>query len=632
MVITILCYAALISVYPSHFKSKNFNTIAMNILNRKSIYFLILFSGIVLFSCDIVETPQDTAAKDAVFGSEQGLNIYTNSLYDWLPGANDIIRVDYVSDYGARRDVPPLLRNGVNPTTNDDTSQSGWDRVALGGDVEWEWDTLRDINYFIVNNIDPDVPEAVRQHYNGIARFFRAFFYFEKVKRYGDVPWIDEPLDIENEQLFSGRDSRELVMNNVLEDLNFAIQNIRTESDGTRTLITKDVALALKSRVALFEGTFRKYHATGLSSGLENTADAWLQEAANASQQIIDRGNFSIYEGSGDRSYQELFLSDSPNAAEDILVDQMDGSIGVLHTANWILNSATTGVRFTLVRPFIHTYLQRDGTPFTDQDDYATMTFSEEIENRDLRLYQTIRTPFYSSPREGDFRLQEPDWAYTYTGYHPSKWSEPDKGLGEGTVNTNTVSVFRYAEILLNYAEAKAELGTISDADWEMTIGKLRSRAGITSGLSSLPVTVDAYLQQNYFPDISDPVILEIRRERGIELVMEGHRFYDLVRWKRGDLMTQTWRGLYVPQANDFYDMDGDGNPEVYFYTTEPENRQDGVFYLDVSGDYLLSDGTSGELLWRSNVNKNWEDYFYFYPIPDSDLLTNPNLGQNPGW
>src|SRR5690625_563716 len=99
------------------------------------VFRLLLLLVLILTSCDIAEVPRDRASGQAVFGNEQGLQIYINSLYDWLPGANDIIRVDYVSDYGARRDVPPLLRGGVSPTTSDDTSQSGWNRVSLGGDT-----------------------------------------------------------------------------------------------------------------------------------------------------------------------------------------------------------------------------------------------------------------------------------------------------------------------------------------------------------------------------------------------------------------------------------------------------------------------------------------------------------------
>jgi len=605
----------------------------MNIRKLKSISYVLIPVVLLIVSCDLEKMPRDTATEEAVFGSEQGLEIYTNSFYDWLPSANDIIRADYMSDFAARRDVPPLFRGGVSPTTGDDTSQSGWDRVALGGDVHWGWSTLRDINFFLANNVNPEIPDEIRNHYNGLARFFRAFFYFEKVKRYGDVPWIDEPLDIEDERLFGSRDERAFVMDQVLEDLDFAIENIITETDGTRTLITKDVALALKSRVALFEGTFRKYHSDFLAAGLEGTANDLLQEAADAAQQVIDRGNFSIYQGSGDLSYQQLFLTDDPNSAEDILANLQDQSIGVQHSANWILNSATTGVRFSFVRPFVHTYLNQDGTPFTDDDGYETMTFTDEIENRDLRLYQTIRTPYYSSPRSGDERLQLPDWAYSYTGYQPSKWSEPDKALGEGTVNTNSVAIFRYAEVLLNYAEAKAELGTITDNDWAQTVGALRSRAGITGGITTLPASADPYLQSTYFPDISDPVILEIRRERGIELAMEGFRFYDIVRWHRGELFEMVWRGMYVPQANQYYDLNNDGSDDVYFYTTSPGDRQDGVFYLNVDSEsHRLTGGTSGEITWRADVNKNWQDHYYLYPVPESDRLTNPDLGQNPGW
>src|SRR5690606_14181881 len=112
-----------------------------------------------------------------------------------------------------------------------------------------------------------------------------AWFYFEKVKRYGDVPWINVPLDVEDPKLWGGRDPRALVMDSVLADINYAIQHISTVNDPYRTLITKNVARALKSRICLFEGTFTKYHE---SYGLQGTSDFWLTEAASAAKEIID--------------------------------------------------------------------------------------------------------------------------------------------------------------------------------------------------------------------------------------------------------------------------------------------------------------------------------------------------------
>src|SRR5690606_6420196 len=178
----------------------------------------------------------------------------------------------------------------------DNTSASAYDLVALGGDWNWGWGALRNINYFLVNNTNPDIPDATKKHYDALARFFRAWFYFEKVKRYGDVPWIDKPLDVSDEKLYSGRDSRALVMENVLADLNFAIENLRQTNEPTRTLITKDVALALKSRVALFEGTFRKYHP---ELGLAGSAASWLNEAVSASQELMNSGRYSLNEADG---------------------------------------------------------------------------------------------------------------------------------------------------------------------------------------------------------------------------------------------------------------------------------------------------------------------------------------------
>jgi hypothetical protein len=261
------------------------------------------------------------------------------------------------------------------------------------------------------------------------------------------------------------------------------------------------------------------------------------------------------------------------------------------------------------------------------------MTFQEETKNRDARLSQTIRTPGYKRIQAGAQIAAPPAFTYTFTGYHPIKLSVDDVAMDGGQLNTNAIHLFRYAEVLLNYAEAKAELGGLTAADWAATVGALRARAGITGGLTSLPTVADPYLTSVYFPNISNPVILEIRRERGIELAMEGLRFYDIVRWARGPLMEMEWRGIYVPQANQTLDLDENGAPDVSFFTVNPANRLSGVTYISVTGaDFKLSNTTSGEIVWRNDIPRKWEQKNYFYPIPESDLLTNPALKQNPGW
>ncbi|MEO5814575.1 MAG: RagB/SusD family nutrient uptake outer membrane protein [Gemmatimonadaceae bacterium] len=601
-------------------------------MTRRYIPLCFLLAGAIVAGCDSLEqNPVATSSKDAVFGSENGLSLYANSFYNWMPDANNITQSESMTDYAARRDVPQLLRAGVyTPRVTDLTSSGQYEVVALGGDVNWRWNTLRSINYFLANNTDPDVLEKVRNNYSGIARFFRAWFYFEKVKRYGAVPWMDKPLDITDPALYGPRDSRTVVMDHVMEDLDYAIANITSTNEGSRSLITKDVALALKARVALFEGTFRKYHP---EAALQTTADKWLTESAATAKILIDSKRYSLYTGSGVAdSYRQVFIRDVPLAQEVLLTSVQSTALAVRHQANWIFTSATTGVRFSFIRQFINTYLNIDGTPFTNLAGYQTMSFQDETKNRDRRLSQTIRTPGYKRIQSGAQIAGPPAFTYTYTGYHPIKWSVDDVAMDGGSLNTNAVHLFRYAEVLLNYAEAKAELGQITDADWAATVGALRSRAGITGGLSTLPTVADPYLKSVYFPNISNPVILEVRRDRGIELAMEGLRFYDIVRWARGPLMEMEWRGIYV-QANQNIDLDENGTPDVYFYTVNPATRPAGITFIAVTGaDFKLSNGTSGEIVWRNDIPRKWDDKMYLYPIPESDLLTNPALKQNPGW
>src|SRR5690606_23557600 len=117
---------------------------------------------------------------------------------------------------------------------------------------------------------------------------------------------------------------------------------------------------------------------------------------------------------------------------------------------------------------------------------------------------------------------------HTYTGYQAIKYTVDEPSYDNGAYNTNAVPLMRYAEVLLNYAEAKAELGVLSAGDWANTVGALRERSGVSSGTNALPTQVDAYLQQTFFPNISDPILLEVRRERQVELALEGFRFNDL--------------------------------------------------------------------------------------------------------
>ncbi|PTX10703.1 putative outer membrane starch-binding protein [Pontibacter mucosus] len=590
---------------------------------KKQLIWLVLFS-VIFTACEkLDQAPVDTATKDAVFNSERGLELYANSFYNVLPSANDIHRGDAMADYAARTQVPDFLRQGAFGP-----------RQSSG----WGWSELRNINYFIANNNSTNVSPEVRKHYTALARFFRAWFYFDKVKRFGDVPWISKPIDVDDPALFNGRDPRAVVMDSVLADLNFACENISTTRDDTRSRITRQVAYAFKSRVALYEGTFRKYHT---QHGLGGTADQWLQEAAAAAEKVMNEGGFSLSTAGGpEQAYRQLFTSPAPVGSEVMLAAVVDPALNVYNDANWWWTSATYGSRVSLIRTFVNTYLNEDGTPFTSKPGYETMVFAQEMKGRDKRLQQTIRSGDYKRINGGAQVPAPPVFSYTYTGYQPIKWTLDDMYYDGGSRNINSISIIRYAEVLLNYAEAKAELGTFTDQDWAKTIGALRQRAGITGGLSTKPTEADPYLKAHYFPEITDPALLEVRRERGIELVLEGLRFDDIVRWRKGELMEMEWNGFYVPALNQPLDLNEDGAMDVVFYQQAmPSDRLPGVTYVNVSetisggvNPQRLSEGTRGELTWLNNIPRDWEEKHYLYPIPESDRLMNPALGQNPGW
>lgn len=594
----------------------------MHIPLKKQWAAVMLSGAALLAACTkaLDQQPQASATNAAVFGSEAGLKLYTTSLYDILPDINTPFRTDCnLSDFGAVTTVPDFIRTGVY------TPQS----EAAGN---WNWKPLRNVNYFIVNNVNPAIPQATRDNYTAIARFFRAFFYFEKVKRYGDVPWISHPLAVDDSLLYAKRDSRVLVMDSVIADLDWAASHITAGEDATRSTITQNVILGFKSRVCLFEGTFRKYRGNALPGSTD-----LLTQAAAAAKAVMDGGKFSLNQGT--LAYRNLFISPAPVSSEVMLANVASSTLGKYNDANWFYTSATYGNRFSFTRDFINTYLMTDGTPFTSIAGHDTMTLAHETRNRDLRLAQTIRTPGYTRINSGKVQAAPPVFSYTYTAYQPIKWCLDDMTYDAGANNTNSIPVMRYAEILLNYAEAMDELNQMSATVWQQTIGALRTRAGIANA-NAVPTAIDPYMQSTYYPDVTKATTMEIRRERAIELALEGFRWMDLTRWAHGDLLLKKWNGMYVPALNVPMDLNADGVMDVCFYKdTTPANPVAGVTYVNVGATVggvvnpqRLSNDTYGELHWQDATSRTFQSFMYVYPLPLTALQLNTNLTQNEGW
>lgn len=590
------------------------------------IYIWFIAIPVLIFSSCKMDEPVITSTdKKAIFSSEEGMKAYSISFYDLLPDASSQSTVEQsLVDYGATNTLSGFtLRNSYSENNS-------------GG---WSWSALRNLNYFIVNNNNPVVPETVRNNYNGLARFFRAWFYYGMVRRFGDVPWVDHPLEPSEEEILYGkRDSRELVMEKVYEDLMYAGQNITRTTDAAQSsLVTKWVAYAVASRVALFEGTFRKYHNLNLTT----SAETWLKRAEDAANVVIQQSGKSL-----NPSYRALFTSDVPPVSETLLAIASSGSLGIKHNGNWLWTSETYGTGLNLIRDFVCTYLQKDGTPYTNRTGWQYEDFYDEFQNRDGRMKASLRYPGYV--REGNLAL--PVFSgYARLGYQPMKLSV-DATIGDTrTESTQAVQLVRFGEVLLNYAEAKAEQGTLTDQDWAKTIGALRARAGITGGLTSKPTVVDNYLKDHYFPDISNPVILEIRRERAVELLFEGFRFDDLRRWKRGDLFKKSWTGMYISGVNKPLDVDHNGTHDVIYYTDDAGlaaamalSNNSNPYKVKVSTNpsadiiqiHPAGNGTGYYLAWFTNNDskKVWGPKQYLYPIPIGAINLNSNLEQNPGW
>lgn len=589
-------------------------------------YWLIGLYALALTSCDSFLNcePENSFSSEGFLESESDLRLYTNGfLQSFLPSEETIAwGGDQYADFCATRSSTTFLIGD----TWDDTQQGGW---GTG-----DWGDLRQINYFLDNlpNAKGKVTDAIYLHNEGVGRFWRAYFYYGMVRTFGNVPWYETTLDVDNrDELYKPRDKREVVMDKILEDLDFACTNCSMDKTLTEssTLITKWVALALKSRICLFEGTYRKYHA---ELGLQNSAEKFLRASITASEELMTKGPYKLLNtGEVETQYRSLFTSEELNTTEVIWGIAFKKDLR-MHSITWKLFSASFGANWSLVRPFVNMYLMRDGNRFTDRTDYATMQYMDEFQNRDCRLMQTVISPSYQRKISGTVKPDAPNFSMTSTGYQLIKWAiDDDVHVGKATSN-NSIPIFRYAEVLLNYAEAKAELGECDETVWNATVKPLRERAGVEG---KIPATYDPYVAAYFKNQTTDKWVLEVRRERGVELAFEGVRYDDIMRWKQGDLIENVWQGIYIPQKGEAYDLNGDGVKDVAVVDKEPPagEKIKGVQYVVIGKTNRLSEGDHGYIEFGFNQGRKWDDKKYLRPIPLTATQINPALlPQNPGW
>ena len=585
--------------------------------------FIALLSGTAGCSDMLDEYPLDAISPETYYNNADELRSATNQFYGMFPGA--------ASGYTESADVVCIF--------NLPAEVQGIRTVPTSGGG-WNWEYLRAVNFYLSHSVRCDDVDA-REHFDGIARFFRAYFYFEKVKRFGEVPWFDRELSSTDPELFRPRDSRDFIMDKILDDLTYAIDNISDKKDLYN--VTHWTALALKSRICLFEGTFRKYHGV---PGYEK----FLNECATASKLFIDNAPYAIYQ-TGAQPYRDLFSSMNAIEEEVILARDYDRSQNVMHEANANTLSPTYG-RPGMNKKIVNSYLMTNGDRFTDQPGYETMQYYDEMQNRDPRLTQTVVGPGYM--RINSDAVSSPNFGASTTGYQITKWVTDASGDGY-LGSSNDYILFRAAEVYLNYAEAKAELGTLTQEDLEISIKKIRDRVSMPNiDMDAANANPDPYLcaLESGYQNVTGPnkgVILEIRRERTIELLLEGFRYYDIIRWKEGKVFEQPYKGMYFPGLTqgsgdnryDVFDMNdgtvGDKEKvDICIYTGKKPSVKNIRKFYKLGEEFVLTDGDKGNIICHDieKEPRQWnEERDYFFPIPTTERsLTNGALTQNPGW
>ncbi|MDR3134419.1 MAG: RagB/SusD family nutrient uptake outer membrane protein [Prevotellaceae bacterium] len=535
-------------------------------------YIIILLGiafSVVLPSCNgfLEREPLDGFTDQNYWSSEANVKAYAWRFYNLFMGygkGTGTTAEYYFQSAGASTAIlisDDLTSNGfLQYQPNASASNTNWNDL---------YEYIRRANILLERLPNVPMDNVAKNHWEGVARFFRAYYYFRLVQRFGDVPYYDKDVtDINNVQVvFLPRTNRNEVMDKVRADINLAVTLLR-ESDGANT-VNKFVALALKARIGLYEGTYRKYHQAG--NGAE-----FLQDAKNAANEIILSGKYQI--GS---SYKAVYNSESLSGNKEIILykEYLSGVAG--HSIQAYTNTSTVGNGMT--KSAIDSYVCTDGLPISQSTAYqGDANITNVLANRDGRLTATIDNEGIS------FKHQPMDLSRartSSTGYVVNLYyNAASPSITTTGQNFIDAPIFGYAEVLLNYAEACAELGAITQADLDKSINLLRSRAGITvltyvsdDNVQAGGATINDPKRTSALENISGPVssiIWEIRRERRAELMAWTEmRYYDLMRWEKGDYLDYTNNPDVALGAKGTGMTDVTTNADGYVYVYPGSNR-----------------------------------------------------------
>ena len=572
---------------------------------------IILGLGVAAFfmqGCDFLDrTPEDIIETGKFFESANAnaLEQYCNDFYPKL-----------INGHGAPKGYNSMLEDDWNsdnilPWEKNDVSFGHQIAVKNASDEgsDWKWENIRACNEFLMNYEKSPETEIVKQQYAGEILFFKCMDYFNKVRKYGDLPWYDTALTpSDTEELYKGRDSRILVMDNVLRDINQAIAWLPKKTKVYR--VSKDAALALKARICLFEGTYRRYH------NIENDTK-FLQAAYDAAGELMkSEYGYKLYEGTSPATaYHELFIQDNYNTnTEVILSKEYDPKVDKGNNVTRQLRLGEMAQMMGMSKDCADDYLTITGQPY---DQTGVTSVKDELENRDPRLLQTIATPYagpytyYLEGKRSSISSFLEGGTHSSTGYAIAKFYNEKEFSDTHGVGTLDAIIFRYAEVLLIRAEAGAELG--KDPELDLTVNALRKRVGFNVKLTSSPATDSKLVAKHpIIKGTNADLIREIRRERRVELFGEGLRYADLMRWGCGERLVAPKAGMML--YTDVYTPE-----EIAVLKTEVGTYADGS--LDVYGKRVTTPA-----IFESPKH-------YLFSLPLNEMALNPKLKpNNPGW